>query len=61
MASPSPKPLVGPAAVKEYQRQVSPAGVKAAEARARALLAKKNGVKAKPTPKPTPTRRTTSR
>ena len=55
------KPPVGPAAVAVLKKQVSPAGVKAAEARARALLAKKNGVKAKPTPKPTPTRRTTSR
>jgi predicted DNA-binding WGR domain protein len=38
---PMPKPLTGPAAVKEYQRQVSPAGVKKAEANAKKAIAKK--------------------
>jgi len=36
-----PAPLTGPAAVKEYQRQVSPAGVKKAEADAKKAIAKK--------------------
>ena len=36
-----PAPLTGPAAVKEYQRQVSPAGVKKAEADAKKALDKK--------------------
>ena len=35
------KPLTGPAAVKEYQRQVSPAGVKKSEANAKKAIAKK--------------------
>jgi predicted DNA-binding WGR domain protein len=38
---PMPKPLTGPAAVKEYQRQVSPAGVKKSEANAKKAIAKK--------------------
>lgn len=40
---PTPKPLVGTAAIKELQRQVSPAGVAAAEAKARKAVEKKNG------------------
>ena len=36
-----PKPLTGPAAVRELQRQVSPAGVKKAEANAKKAIAKK--------------------
>lgn len=35
------KPLTGPAAVRELQRQVSPAGVKKAEANAKKAIAKK--------------------
>jgi hypothetical protein len=35
------KPLTGPAAVKEYQRQVSPAGVKKAEVNAKKGIDKK--------------------
>lgn len=41
----APKPLVGPAAIKELQRQVSPKGVAAAEAKARAAIDKKYGNK----------------
>jgi hypothetical protein len=36
-----PKTLTGPAAVRELQRQVSPAGVKKAEANAKKAIAKK--------------------
>ena len=53
MQSGRSKPPVGPAAVKEYQRQVSPAGVKAAEVKARAALAKRNAPKSKPSPRTT--------
>lgn len=35
------KPLTGPAAVRELQRQVSPAGVKKAEMDAKKAIAKK--------------------
>ncbi len=35
------KPLTGPAAVRELQRQVSPAGVKKAEINAKKAIAKK--------------------
>ena len=38
---PMPKPLTGPAAIAELQRQVSPAGVKKAEANAKKAIAKK--------------------
>jgi len=38
---PMPKPLTGPAAVRELQRQVSPAGVKKSEANAKKAIAKK--------------------
>jgi hypothetical protein len=43
--TPTPKPLVGAAAVKEYQRQVSAAGMAAAEARARAAINNRYGNK----------------
>ena len=39
--TPMPKPLTGPAAVRELQRQVSPAGVKKAEMDAKKAIAKK--------------------
>jgi len=38
---PMPKPLTGPAAVRELQRQVSPAGVKKSEANAKKAIAEK--------------------
>ena len=38
---PMPKPLTGPAAVRELQRQVSPAGVKKAEINAKKGIDKK--------------------
>ena len=40
-ASPTAKPLTGAAAIKEIQLQTSPKGVAAAEAQARAAIAKK--------------------
>ena len=40
-ASPTAKPLTGAGAIKEIQRQTSPKGVAAAEAQARAAIAKK--------------------
>lgn len=39
--TPMPKTLTGPAAVRELQRQVSPAGVKKAEMNAKKAIAKK--------------------
>ena len=45
MPTPKPKPLTGAAAIKELQRQVSPAGVKLAELKARAATDKKYGNK----------------
>ena len=41
-ASASPKPLTGAAAMKAIQQRTSPAGVAAAEAQARAAIAKKH-------------------
>ena len=49
----SHKQPVGPAAVKEYQRQISPKFKKDAEAKQRELLAKKTKVKIKPTSRTT--------
>lgn len=43
MPTPKPKAPTGAAAVRELQRQVSPAGVAAAEAKARKAVEKKNG------------------
>ena len=39
--TPKPKALTGPDAVREYQRQVSPSGVKKAEVKAKKAIDKK--------------------
>ena len=50
---PTPKPLTGAAAIAELQRQVSPKGVKQAEAKAKQAIYEKYGLG-------TPTVRTTA-
>lgn len=56
-ATPKPKVLTGDAAIKEYQRQISPKGMASASAmQKKALEDKYPGMykTTKPTPKPTP-------
>jgi hypothetical protein len=53
--SPSPKKLTGDAAIREYQRQISPKGMASASAMNRKAIDKKYpGLYKSPTPKATP-------